>query len=110
MALDIRYEITAGPSKMDLMLALFDQPVIDGVAQKRSVRFAVESVTDNKYRVTVGDVDIIIDSVSREDGSYESWNFEGRFVPRPGDHLHPRVKGHYSTRHRKGVYSCVYPE
>ena len=107
MATNIRYEITAGPSKMDLMLALFDQPVIEGTIRHRTVRFTVESVTD-KHRMKVGEVELIVDGVTREDGSGESWNIEGRFAPRPGDHLHPRVKGYYSTYLRKGVYECIY--
>src|SRR5512142_2329293 len=106
MAIDIRYEITARPCKMDLMVALFDQPVIEGTVRQRSVRFTVEAVSETS-RHKVGEVDVIVDAVAREDGSCDSWNFEGRPVPRPGDGLNVRIKGYYSTYLRKGVYRCI---
>ncbi len=108
MANDIRYEITAGPSKMDLMLALFDQPVIDGTVRLRSVRFTVESVANGATRVKVGEVDFIITAVARAEDSCDSWNFEGRHVPGVADGLKVTIKGYYSTYLRKGVYRCIY--
>lgn len=77
--------ILNGPSKFDLMIALMD-------THRRSVEFEIQ-IKKNWLKVSIS-------MVQREDGSGESWNFEGRTVnvDSPSD-----VKGYYSTRTRKGT-------
>lgn len=82
------YQITAGPSKWDLMLALFD----NAADQTRELRFDARTSNDN-LRTSF---DITINGIFVEDGSGESWNIFGRTHNK-------HVKMHYSTRQRKGM-------
>jgi len=83
--------ITSGPSKMDLMLSLFDHKPVR--------RHVILRGKHESYSV-------LIDSISIEDGSGESWLFAGQarrtvgfFTPNPPYH---KVSGHYRTDTRKG--------
>lgn len=80
-----------GPSKFDLMLSLFD----GNQHPRRTVSFQIEGF---KKEVTVA-----ITSVQQEDGSGESWNWEGflRFAP---ETKAIRTKGYFSTKHRTGYF------
>ena len=92
------WKITAGPPKMELMLALFDHPYVE-----RTIAFSVVAF-DSGFVQPAEDIGVIIDSVEREDGSYESWNFTGRRVHKPGTTVAAqKVSGHYSTKTRKGT-------
>jgi hypothetical protein len=95
-----RFEIVDGPSKFDLMLALFD------VGFKGKYPRGVIFTIDDKQR-KVGwsggqfpPLVFLIDSLSREDGSCENWNWEGVCVELDIEHL--RTKGFFSTKTRKG--------
>lgn len=79
-------DITAGPSKFELMLALFDNTS----AQERTVRFGVVQGA-LKSRLTV-----LVNAVEREDGSGESWIIEGMCHGDP-------IEIYFSTKTRTGV-------
>jgi hypothetical protein len=82
--------IKSGPSKWDLMLALFDNNVL---ANPRTVEFEfVENHAPEK---------VIVMSVEREDHSGDSWNITG-FIPASGVHSQRNVRGYYSTQTRRG--------
>jgi hypothetical protein len=80
----IQFPIIDGPSKMDLMLALFD-----GHMGRRTVVFHVQSRTEP--------VEVIINEVGQEDGSCESWLFKG-WTKKD----HNAVKGWFRTDRRAG--------
>lgn len=89
----IRADIHAGPSKFDLMLALFDR----AGSRPRSVQF------------TAGPghslVDVVITGVSMEDGSGESWLFEGYERPPRDRGTTTPLCGSYRTNTRAGWLS-----
>lgn len=88
--------ITSGPSKFDLMLALFDS----GPDRVRSVVF--ESWV-NRAKTSYS---VHLNSVEREDGSGESWNFKGTCRTPGAPHSH-QVEGYFSTRIRTGTLKFV---
>jgi hypothetical protein len=88
---EIRYDITNGPSKFDLMVALFKK--------NEMVQFSIKSPAvfrDTKV------VEIIINGIACEDGSRESWLIEGMYAePTYPNHLR-RFEGYYNSRTRIG--------
>ena len=87
MAQDTQSKITSGPSKFDLMLALFDRKG----SKPRIVSFTFEDQGVFPFQV-------IIEQVGIEDGSGESWMIKGAWVR--GD-----IRGfeaHYRTDTRTG--------
>jgi hypothetical protein len=88
-------KITHGPSKFDLMLALFDSPS----PNFRHVVFHIEGGMMFEAN---------INGVEKEDGSAESWNFvaTGRTDARSDYWM--SVQGYYNTISRKGV--ITFPE
>jgi len=87
--ISLPYAIVDGPGKWDLMLSLFDSTV----SHPRPVSFRVsikEPITEN----------VVITQLGREDGSGESWIFEGYAIPEEGRNL--AVRGWFSTHSRKG--------
>jgi len=90
------YRISAGPSKFDLMMSIFgEKPVLE---------FTFDGPTDTTNplhsAICVQTIKIRILTVSREDGSGESWNFEGKISGNDQP-----VKGYYHTRNRRGHLS-----
>lgn len=87
------YQITAGPSKFDLMMAIF------GKQGDHVLEFTFDcptQTTDPHHSAICSQTAMInILSVSREDGSGESWNFRGNAPTM-------RVKGYFNTRTRRG--------
>lgn len=82
--------ILNGPSKFDLMLALFDR----AGASPRSVYFTLHS--DEQ-------AEVVVTGVEAESGSGEEWLFKGYRRLRTQDVAAPQnVVGFYSTQHRKG--------
>ena len=83
MATEHEFPILDGPSKFDLMAALFDE---------KRVRFNLEYA---------GLVTVQINRVEAEDGSRDSWNIAGRLFgivnPTTTD-----FTGYYSSKQRKG--------
>ncbi len=88
------FKISGGPSKFDLMVSLFD----GDSSNRRSVSFTVEEQT----------CEVTISTLSREDGSGESWNFSG-FVR--GSIVSPGygIKGYYSSQRRCGHFEVINP-
>lgn len=82
-----QYQIVTGPSKWDLMQALFE----GNSDSQKPVIFTVEGI---------GNIEVQINDVGREDGSGESWLIKG-YERLLGSTLRP-VKGYFNTRSRKG--------
>lgn len=88
------YSIVNGPSKWDMMLALFDNTA----ASPRHIIFEIGAVGPS-FR----DAKIVVNSIEREDGSGESWSFRGYAHKADGSlPTQCNVSGYYSTRTRKG--------
>jgi len=83
-----QYQITKGPSKFDLSVALFHRPT--NGEQYHTVTFTLEG-----GREVTG----VLNSVSIEDGSRESWLIGGWFRSTKGS---TNYTGYFDTRHRKG--------
>ena len=87
-------DISDGPSKFDLMLALFD--AYQHGQGKTSIRRVM-------FGTAIGLVEARITSVSIEDGSNESWLISGSFTRlEDGTWWLYNFDGYYSTRRRKG--------
>ena len=94
------YEITDGPSKADLIFALFhatyDHP--------HNVELTIYA-PENGPAVRSVKLTIQINVVAREDGSGESWILDGHIITMEG-HKHPNssssFNAYYSTKRRKG--------
>lgn len=97
MANPNRWDITDGPSKWDLMLALFD-----GDAQHR--RWHVFTVSDPqaspREKTSNLGMPILVNGLAREDGSGENWLFNGEWDD--GTIAQNKVRGFFSTKTRKG--------
>ncbi|MDB5236989.1 MAG: hypothetical protein JWL88_91 [Parcubacteria group bacterium] len=95
----IRSDITGGPSKFELMLSLFDRK-----PNVRTVEFRLGF--DNQENAISAIV--VINGVSLEDGSGESFCFEGYVqsmkpsLQRDTRSQFRKMKGWYSTASRKG--------
>ncbi len=87
--------IVGGPSKFDLMLALFDSKF----PNFRTVIFHLEGGAQFEGNIT---------GVQAEDGSADSWNFTatGRLDTKRNEFAH--VSGYYSTYRRSGT--ITFPE
>lgn len=70
------WEIQNGPSKLDLMLSLFDGS--NAQRTRRSVQFTTVYIAAGVWYV-----EAVVDLVSREDGSGESWILDG-YITRIG--------------------------
>ncbi|MCC2631751.1 MAG: hypothetical protein K0S20_450 [Patescibacteria group bacterium] len=101
------YRIVSGPSKFDLMLALFHSTY----SHSHYVEFEValpSGCSPSKWEVRV-------QSIEREDGSGDSWNIvvdiisiTSTGVKMPSASLHKdyrSYKGYYSTKNRSGNFS-----
>ena len=95
-------QITNGPCKLDLMLALFDA----NNTRPRPVVFVVAG----EGQLCPGPVEVQISSVEREDGSGESFNLKGRwdFRSLSGLSISYNVEGYYSTKTRTGTVTLTY--
>lgn len=98
-------QISGGPSKFDLMVSLFE----GNKTPRKTIRFKVDSGRRNpvgprnseESAIIHSDMDVGITAVEQEDGSGESWMFQGYVVStfRPG-----RIQGYYSTKTRTGWF------
>lgn len=82
----MQYAIKDGPSKLELMLGLFDW----GLERERSLWMVIQAQFKSEERVG-----IFIQSVERDD---KSWIVEGWFDGRSG-----RFRALYDTKMRKGA-------
>ncbi|MDP2720833.1 MAG: hypothetical protein Q8O75_02735 [bacterium] len=101
-----RVEITDGPSKMDLMLGLFD-PIPFGL-QRRLVHFKIKGkVSPSTIYYEAQSATVAIYGCSRKTFviDSESWDIEGEIVFHQGRvaEVSTRVTATYNTRARRGV-------
>lgn len=89
------FRILNGPSKFDLMLSLFD----GNKEPRRTVKFRLEGLKQ--------EVEVAITSVQQEDGSGESWNWEGNLKLAKGRGYH--VRGYFATKGRMGRFVVEVP-
>jgi hypothetical protein len=100
-----QYRITSGPSKFDLMLALFDGSSASKTLRPVSITIHAPEYPVGSQSITLA---ILVNSVSREDGSGESWTFHGHLtkMDRVGVSGNQStslvVSGYYSTKSRTG--------
>ena len=85
------YQIVNGPSKMDLMLGLFDNTF----DKPRLVSFTVHDGQDPDSTVKI---DVCLNSVGRESGDGEQWLISGYVANSHGE----TFEGYYTTRQRRG--------
>lgn len=102
LILDVRMPITAGPSKGDCMLALFEG---DGNSRHHVIFTFERQPAGNAPNVPAlfqksksGQVAVAIETFGREDNSGENWIFEGS--SKSGEYCF--VRGYYSTHKRTG--------
>ncbi len=93
---DVRsFSIVNGPSKFDFMVSLFE----GNHRPRRTVNFRLAGFTE--------EVPVAITAVQQEDGSGESWNWEGNL------HLSTaksyQVKGYFGTKGRCGHFHFIVP-
>ena len=100
-------KIVNGPSKFDLMLALFDSCSKSGY---RRVTFNYikgdEIDPKNGHKICYGlslPIEVLINEVGKEDGSGESWMFKGTIEALEQNRLKTvQVRGYFHTQHRNG--------
>ena len=92
-----RFKITDGPSKFDLMVALFHK----AISNPTTVQFTFHEEVIFSGSPTPFTWNIIIDSVGREDGSGESWLFTGSYRDVVAG-MTRNLRGFFSTRNRRG--------
>lgn len=120
-----RQNIVNGPSKFDLMTALFKgdfqnrenvvfilkqevpvpAPTTPDTTGGRKVIDQIVAVRARKTGENGDAITILINSVEREDGSGEEWSFKGYQRMSSGDSRSGEVRGHYSTKSRSGWIS-----
>ncbi|MEK7662121.1 MAG: hypothetical protein AAB355_01290 [Patescibacteria group bacterium] len=75
------------------MVSLFESTT-QALQPRRTTEFQVK----HKDKPSTIHLKVAVSLIQREDGSGESWNFEGYALPSG-----KRLKGYYSTRTRKGT-------
>ncbi|MFA7252791.1 MAG: hypothetical protein WC027_02955 [Candidatus Paceibacterota bacterium] len=91
----LHYKIVKAPSKWELSVAFFD----GNSSNRRTVNF---TITGDGFPAAGREASVVINQLSWEDGSGESWCFEGytkQAVPGFKSHL---VKGWFRTSNRLG--------
>ena len=91
--------IVGGPSKWDLMLAIFDRYEDE---DPREVMFLVEDWEADDPKKRTVNVHVTIPSIRQEHGSCEAWNLDGRIVDGPKSVFTWVVRIAYDTKARKG--------
>lgn len=96
-----RNNIVKAPSKFDFSIAFFDRPNPGKLDGRRSINFTIEgpSCTNGQRQI-----EVVINGVSWEDGSGESWCFNGYCKTDVGQPQNwtAKVKGWFRTSDRKG--------
>lgn len=95
--METKYNITNGPGKFELSVALFKKP-----CKHTYIDFKVDDPEGGKPFLIMS---TIINTVQREDGSNESWIIEGYcMLPEYKDAGRPTrsFTAYYHTRHRTG--------
>jgi len=97
-----RNSIINAPSKFDLCFAFFDRPDPEQYPDsRRPVTFTIEGPS---CLFTWRKIEVVINNITWEDGSGESWNFEGYCKTNVGQPKNrtAKVKGWFQTSDRKG--------
>lgn len=96
-----RNKIVNAPSKFDLSVAFFDRPIPVKIGSRRSVMFVIEGPNSLHSEKPIN---VVVNSISWEDGSGESWCFEGYCTTNVGQPVtwDAKVKGWFRTLDRKG--------
>ena len=116
MAISQKFIITNGPSKWDLMLAMFDDTAhphvrfdIQGEKWDELKKLSADHPDVENYVHVYGlgpkQIETIIQSLGKEDGSGENWYLELYVVD--GDRPSQLVRGYYNTQCRKGYLQPV---
>lgn len=96
-----RNSIVNAPSKFDLSIAFFDRPNPEKLGCRRTVNFTIQgpSCTNGQRQI-----EVVINGISWEDGSGESWCFEGYCKTNVGqpENWTAKVNGWFRTSDRKG--------
>lgn len=101
MAHEMSFKIVAGPSKFDLMTALFAKGATNPLEFSLKGFLPDALVVDgNPPRIKK----VRLSSVEREDGSGESWNLKG-WVDTGG--YGSKFKAYYDTRNRGGYFEIL---
>jgi hypothetical protein len=98
-----RFVITDGPSKWDLMVSLFE----GNKTPRTRVRFTVENYPSPGGLLITAEIDVGIVAIQQEDGSGESWNFQGCTNHTYTNKQVGVIRGYYSTRCRRGSYEFM---
>lgn len=97
----VGYNITKGPSKMDLMFSLFDKNRRNGSCANFSI--IKTDVSSQPTTAVSEEIGVRVDMLKHEDGSGESWFFEGYITATCNVPLgHKSVKGWFRTSGREG--------
>ncbi len=91
----VQRDILDGPSKFDLMLALFD----GDAHHRRRVAFVFSNDKLDWLKQWFRELEVVISEIARKDDSDELWLFKG-YVPWSPEPL--TVEGFFSTQTRKG--------
>lgn len=96
-----RYKIVNAPSKFDLCITFFDRPNPEKLDCRRTVNFTIQGPSFPSGRLRIA---VVINAISWEDGSGESWCFEGYCNTNVGQPKNwtAKVKGWFRTSDRKG--------
>jgi hypothetical protein len=96
-----RNSIINAPSKFDLSIAFFDRPNPEKLGGRRSVNLTIQGPSCSNGQQQI---EVVINGISWEDGSGESWCFEGYCKTNVGQPQNwtPKVKGWFRTSDRKG--------
>ncbi len=85
--------IVGGPAKWDLMVSLFEGS--NSARTRRSVTFQTSGSRPGSIEV----LEVATNSLEREDGSGENWNFKGWRI-----RTQKEVSGFFSTKSRTGWF------
>lgn len=88
----VTVQITDGPGKWDLMIALFYRPEGDN-RQDHLLTFTLE--TGEK-------ITVLLRKVEMEDGSHDSWILNGHIIR--GDGNYEKIDFYYTSKRRTGVW------
>jgi hypothetical protein len=96
-----RNGIVYGPSKFDLCFAFFDRPNPEKTGGRRSVSFTIRDPSHPSGRQQI---EVVINGISWEDSSGESWNFSGYCLTDVGQPQNwtAKVRGWFRTSDRQG--------
>ncbi len=96
-----RNSIINAPSKFDLSIAFFDRSNPEKLGGRRSVNLTIQGPSCSNGQQQI---EVVINGISWEDGSGQSWCFKGYCTTNVGQpqNCTAEVKGWFKTSDRKG--------